>query len=359
MSAEHAKRLEPLPVIRTRQNAVCWLCGAGGTLLFADLRDHLFGAPGTWGLRRCVNAACGMVWLDPVPLEDDLHQIYRTYYTHTAADPTARPQRRIRGAVRSGYLQGALGYRRGVGATWHRYLRFLAHLYPSGAGSIQSETMFLPAPPFPARLLDVGCGNGDLLVQMRSLGWSVEGVEVDPAAARTARARGLEVRQGELLQQRYPSDFFDAVTMSHLIEHVYDPVSLLQEARRVLKPTGTLIVLTPNSQSMGARLYGQDWRGWEPPRHLHIFNLHNMRAMLERAGLTPIRVAGIARWAGDILAASAQLSQQRILGANATADTRQNRLTRVSLQIAERFLTAVSGRAGEEILAVASKNGLS
>ena len=359
MSAEHAKRSEPLPIVRTRQNSACWLCGAGGTLLFDDLRDHLFGAPGTWSLRRCVNAACGMVWLDPVPLEDDLHHIYRTYYTHTASDAAARPQRKIREAVRSGYLQGALGYRRGLGAPWHRYLRLLAHLYPSGAGSIQSETMFLSAPRFPARLLDVGCGNGDLLVQMRSLGWSVEGIEVDAAAAGTARARGLEVRQGELFHQQYPADSFDAVTMSHLIEHVYDPVALLQEARRVLKPTGTLIVLTPNSQSMGARLYGRDWRGWEPPRHLHIFNLHNMRAMLERAGLAPIRVASIARWAGDILAASAQLSQQRVLGGNAAARTHQNRLPRVALQIAERFLTAVNGRAGEEILAVASKNASS
>jgi len=59
---------------------------------------------------------------------------------------------------------------------------------------------------------------------MRSLGWQVEGVEVDPAAVRQARAMGLEVRQRYLEDQDYPEDSFDAITLKHVIEHIHEPI---------------------------------------------------------------------------------------------------------------------------------------
>src|SRR5262249_25682817 len=122
--------------IRARARPACWLCGAEGQPFLADLRDRLFGAPGTWALRRCMNARWRMVWMDPQPIEEDLHLAYGAYYTHASA---ATAPSRIREIVRSGYLQGALGYTTGVGNRWHRYVRVLAHAYPSGASSIQSD----------------------------------------------------------------------------------------------------------------------------------------------------------------------------------------------------------------------------
>lgn len=345
------------PLIRTRGRSTCWLCGCAGELLFSDLPDYLFGASGTWSLKRCRNAACRMVWLDPMPIEEDIDKAYRTYYTHTTRAVPTGLTGRIRQAVRSGYLQGKLGYSTGVGATWHRYLRFLAYIYPTGPGYIESETMFLPAPSFPARLLDVGCGNGDLAIRMRSLGWDVEAIDVDPTAVRTARARGLDVHQGELRSQHYPSECFDAVTMAHVIEHVYDPRCLLREAHRILKPGGTLVLLTPNSESLGSHLYGRDWRGWESPRHLHVFNVDNMRATLEQSGLKQVEVRAIARGARDILSSSAGLKRRRMGFVDTVEDgTHQKSVKSMVLQFAERFLTAVNGRAGEEVLAVAHKS---
>jgi len=298
-----------------------------------------------------------MVWLDPIPIEEDIDKAYRTYYTHTIGIVPSGLTGRIREAVRSGYLQGKLGYSTGTGATWYRYLRFLAYLYPTGPGNIESDTMFLPAPSFPARLLDVGCGNGDLLVRMRSLGWDVEAVDLDPAAVQTARARGLEVHQGDLRSQKYPSNCFDAVTMAHLIEHVYDPPRLLREAHRILKPGGTLVLLTPNSESLGTHLYGRDWRGWEPPRHLHVFNVDNMRTTLEQSGLQQVEVRAIARGARYILSLSEALRRKRMSSADTVADDiYQKTLKSMTLQFVERLLTAVNARAGEEVLAVAHKS---
>src|SRR5262245_53052981 len=91
--------------IRTRQRPVCWLCGAAGKLRFADLRDHLFGAPGRWSLRQCTNTVCRMVWLDPIVIEEDIGHLYRTYYTHATAVRQPGLRERIHDAVRTGYLQ--------------------------------------------------------------------------------------------------------------------------------------------------------------------------------------------------------------------------------------------------------------
>src|SRR5262249_51869223 len=134
----------PTP-IRTRRRSACWLCGTGGELLFEDLYDHLFGVQGRWSLRQCTNTVCRMVWLDPVAIEEDIGHLYRRYYTHATTAGRHGPRERIHDAVRSGYLQSKLGYARGVGRRWYRYLHLLAHVYPTGPHNIASTAMFLPA----------------------------------------------------------------------------------------------------------------------------------------------------------------------------------------------------------------------
>ena len=52
-------------------------------MLYDGLKDRLFDASGSWNLRACANDKCGLVWLDPMPVEQDLHKAYQTYYTHT------------------------------------------------------------------------------------------------------------------------------------------------------------------------------------------------------------------------------------------------------------------------------------
>src|SRR5438067_13139735 len=60
----------------------CFLCQSEGRPLHTNLRDRLFGAPGRWTFTQCLNPACGLVWLDPMPLESELWKAYHTYYTH-------------------------------------------------------------------------------------------------------------------------------------------------------------------------------------------------------------------------------------------------------------------------------------
>ena len=88
--------------------------------------------------------------------------------------------------------------------------------------------------------------------------------------ANALRNRDLKVRVGALEDQSYPPDHFDAVVSSHVTEHVHDPVSLLRECRRVLRPGGLLVVVTSNGKSIGSGRFGTDWRVLEPPRHITV-----------------------------------------------------------------------------------------
>ena len=91
--------------IRAKPRADCPICGAAGRVVDEGLRDRMGSAPGVWGHRLCGDAACGVLWLDPVPLPEDLPRAYRDYFTHGE-----RPPRRVT-------LPGNLGRPRRAAAT--------------------------------------------------------------------------------------------------------------------------------------------------------------------------------------------------------------------------------------------------
>jgi len=146
---------------------------------------------------------------------------------------------------------------------------------------------FVPYAGEAGRLLDVGCSNGGFLMQMRKVGWNVCGVEPDPKAAAHAAAAGLDVRVGLLESAGWPEAHFDAITLNHVIEHLHRPRITLQECFRILKPGGIISLSTPNLQSLGHCLFGGDWFGLEPPRHLVVFTPRSLRLALESCGFQP------------------------------------------------------------------------
>jgi ubiquinone/menaquinone biosynthesis C-methylase UbiE len=125
---------------------------------------------------------------------------------------------------------------------------------------------------------------------MSRLGWNSQGVDFDQNAVELARKNGLKVDVGTLESQNYPESSFDAVTINHVIEHVPDPVSLLKECRRILKPGGTIALATPNSQSLGHHIFKNNWRGLEPPRHLQILSAKATKTLFASAGFKQITV---------------------------------------------------------------------
>jgi SAM-dependent methyltransferase len=197
--------------------------------------------------------------------------------------------RRIYRLIKRGYLAGKYGYDLSGQPPLARELGKLLYLFPLRRSQVDREVRFLQAVP-EGRLLDVGFGSGQWLLSMRKRGWQVDGVDFDQQAVQAATKLGLAVRCGSLEQQNFPKQTFDAVTMSHVIEHLPDPVRTLQECARILKPGGRLILWTPNTSSLGHRLLKRHWLGLESPRHLYLFSPPSMRTLLEQGGFTRISI---------------------------------------------------------------------
>jgi SAM-dependent methyltransferase len=296
-------------LIRAAQQPRCALCGQLGKLLHTGLKDSLFGAPGTWRLVRCPDRQCGLIWMDPMPLAEDLGRAYQGYYTHAAPSEAGAGNllRRAYSAIKSDYLVVRYGYPSVTQHSLSGRLGWLLYLLPLQRAGVESEARYLRACPR-GRLLDVGCGGGKWLTKMRDLGWEVRGVDFDAEAVKAAARRGLRVDHGSLEAVGYPGGSFDAITLNHVIEHLPDPVSTLEECRRLLKPGGHLVVVTPNSASLGHWLFKGAWRGLEPPRHLRLFCPSSMRVALKRAGFSHFEVRtvnsddvlmrSLALWAG-------------------------------------------------------------
>jgi SAM-dependent methyltransferase len=136
-------------------------------------------------------------------------------------------------------------------------------------------------------LLDVGCGSGTFLHCVSQLGIRGFGTELDgPAYERAKRIPGVSVQAAELSDDLFPGMAFDAVTIWHVLEHMWDPASILQAASGRLKAGGVLIVEVPRPESLQGVMTGKHWLHLDPPRHLYQFTDRAMRAMLADAGLS-------------------------------------------------------------------------
>jgi len=147
----------------------------------------------------------------------------------------------------------------------------------------EEELHFPPYRPG-GRLLDVGCGSGSYLDLAKMLGWETYGVEVSPVAASRALARNHRVHTGQLLDAAFPDGFFHHIQFWHSLEHVSDPLGTLNRAHSVLADDGTLTIGVPNIDSLGARLFGNNWFHLDPPRHLFGFGRSSLPGLLIRAG---------------------------------------------------------------------------
>ncbi len=138
----------------------------------------------------------------------------------------------------------------------------------------------------PGRVLDVGCGRGLLLEQLRKRGWEVQGTELSEQSAAYPRdVLGIPVQIGDLADQHFPSDHFDAVVLWHVLEHVPDPAVVLAEVARILRPGGIFLLAVPNFGSLEARLTRDKWFHLDVPRHLNHYTPTVLHRALIGAGL--------------------------------------------------------------------------
>jgi 2-polyprenyl-3-methyl-5-hydroxy-6-metoxy-1,4-benzoquinol methylase len=136
----------------------------------------------------------------------------------------------------------------------------------------------------PGRLLDVGCGRGDLGSWFVRRGWSVSGIEPSAQACAVARGRGVQAYTGALADVEIESAAYDVVVFRHSLEHVADPIADLRRAREALRDGGIVVVSVPNFACWQSRRFGGRWFSLDLPRHRFHFNASALRAMLAHAG---------------------------------------------------------------------------
>lgn len=268
----------------------CPVCGSiSRQVLHGNLRDHAFGvAPGSWTLWRCAECNCG--YLDPRPSKASIGLAYAAYYTHDHAEhaPDESGFARLRRRIAEAYLN------RRYGTDYPDALPGgdrLAALFPRSRAflDISYARQLQQAKSRGSRLLDVGCGNGSFVQFATRMGWEAEGIDPDPAAVAAARALGCRVSEGSLDDLLRRNGTFEHVTLSHVLEHVHEPATLLRQCFALLAPGGRLWLETPNLDSVGHTTFGSAWRGLEPPRHLVLFNQHALQMLLQDSGFERVR----------------------------------------------------------------------
>lgn len=274
--------------------------------------------------------------MDPAPLQEDLSAAYVEYYTH--GDP---PLIGIKGLLKRSYeFALTLPY-------W---------LFGIAQERERSSLMFLNQDP-PGSVLDVGCGSGEFLAQMRARGWRVHGLDFDPKAAEVAMERhGIEVQLGTVESLIQSGVKYDVITASHVIEHIADPVSFLQSCGALLAPSGKLVLKTPNVDSFGHRVFGSSWRGLEPPRHLQLFSSEALAMVSKRAGFNSATFTSSAG-AEYILAASHFLRAHGEFrsGSRAFGDMLTGKLIGTWWAMRARLAWLADRRSGEELCSVLTK----
>ena len=155
--------------------------------------------------------------------------------------------------------------------------------------------------PVPTPLVvDVGCGTGPLFPLLRQRGLVPVGVETNADAARQAAARpgGTALQVGAAPRLPFRSAVVGGIVAQHLIEHLADPDAAVRDWRRVLRPGGRVVILTPNRDHPDDALFAD-------PDHRVLFGPSSLSAMLERSGLRVRSMHGLFPYFGTSRASRA------------------------------------------------------
>ncbi|MCA9875332.1 MAG: class I SAM-dependent methyltransferase [Anaerolineales bacterium] len=266
----------------------CDLCGGKETRPVYTVVDNNYGTPGSFSLVTCT--ACGLVYQNPRPTAVEISAYYPTaeYHPFRALQEQKPPEPQE--------------------LHWKRAKRLTAL---QGPGSV----------------LDVGCGSGLFLAAMRSLGWTVCGVDPNPDVVQYVRqVLQIEAYEGDIFTVP-EEERVNLVTFWDVLEHTHSPTAVLRRAHQLLQPEGYLALNVPNWASIERHLFKERWIALDAPRHLYHFTPQTLSAMLRACGFQPLVVqpqapvlslaSNMLRWIGDTFLRQGQ-SKQAVL---ATAPT--------------------------------------
>jgi 2-polyprenyl-3-methyl-5-hydroxy-6-metoxy-1,4-benzoquinol methylase len=214
--------------------------------------------------------ACGYGRIHPIPPSEDVAGFYE---------------------LDSYYTQGRSHFADGAPTGWLDRLRnHLAWRLDAGEplDAERVDRALRDAGVHPARICDVGCGSGAMAAELAARGHDVTGVEVDESALASRQSGRFRFLRGtaEALPDALERGGFDAVVLSHVLEHCRSPEQALANVRELLAPGGIVLCEVPNNACLAAERLGPAWEQADAPRHLHFFTATSLRASFEAAGLS-------------------------------------------------------------------------
>ena len=136
--------------------------------------------------------------------------------------------------------------------------------------------------PSKGQILDIGAGTGEFLAVAGKDGWKTVGVEPSDKAKAIAKNKGVSFVENT---SELESQSFDVISMWHVLEHVPNLDEQIKELKRLLKPTGTLIVAVPNFKSFDAKHYGNFWAAYDVPIHFWHFSKKAIQLLFDKENM--------------------------------------------------------------------------
>ena len=232
----------------------CPLCKSGNILNHLLIKDHAVSKK-EFTLCRCGD--CELQFTNPRPKEEEIGPYYdfKEYYSHE--DKVQNFTQWLYQKIRKSSIT--------------RKVRLINNLSKSGA------------------LLDYGCGTGEFLQEAKRQQWRVSGIEPSEKARAQALAK-LPTEVFETINEVSELESYDVVTLFHVLEHIHSLRKTVKKITSHLKSNGYLVVAVPNPESADAKHYGNDWAGYDVPRHLYHFSEKSMILFQAQFGLELVRI---------------------------------------------------------------------
>lgn len=131
------------------------------------------------------------------------------------------------------------------------------------------------------KVLEIGCSTGLMLSIFQKKGFNVKGVEISKKAAELAKTRGLEIITQPFEKIKF-NEKFDLIILNHTLEHLENPLKILEKSKTLLNPKGYLLIDLPNFDSPNAKLFKKRWQHLLPEEHLWHFTQKSYEVLFKK-----------------------------------------------------------------------------
>lgn len=231
-------------VLNANQQEACILCGDTESTPVVEMNGYHIVTCNT----------CKFVYTTPLPTEEDVRNFYLNEDKYETYKKKLTPLKRFKRRMR-----------------YKNRARFIKKFFPAGKK---------------IRLLELGCYHGDFIHALHDdPQFDAMGIDIDESALRIARELGLNVKKGTLEDLQFENESFDCIYSCHVMEHVLDPISVINECDRILAKGGIYMAIVPSVSHIKYKIYGKKWKYFSPPHHLWYFSNETFKRYVEKVGL--------------------------------------------------------------------------